>query len=102
MLKLFVVLGPLLRRLYIFLCLVDEDSNGIIDHEELKKCLQKLQLHLSEEEVEDLFCSCDADGSQGIQFNEFVVLLCLFYLLMGPSTSPHPVSSINLILLLLF
>lgn len=73
----------------------DEDSNGIIDHEELKKCLQKLQLHLTEQEIDDLFCSCDADGSQGIQFNEFIVILCLIYLLMEPSTSTHPTSKMG-------
>ncbi|KAF3975707.1 hypothetical protein CMV_001059 [Castanea mollissima] len=65
----------------------DEDSNGTIDREELKKCLQKLQLHLTEEEVEDLFHSCDIDGSEGIQFNEFIVLLCLIYLLKEPSSN---------------
>ncbi|XP_042966735.1 probable calcium-binding protein CML22 isoform X5 [Carya illinoinensis] len=32
----------------------DEDSNGTIDQEELKKCLQKLQLHLTEEETSRL------------------------------------------------
>uniref|UniRef100_A0A2N9G5V1 EF-hand domain-containing protein n=1 Tax=Fagus sylvatica TaxID=28930 RepID=A0A2N9G5V1_FAGSY len=65
----------------------DEDSNGTIDREELKKCLQKLQLHLTEEEVEDLFHSCDIDGSEGIQFKEFIVLLCLIYLLKEPSST---------------
>jgi len=65
----------------------DEDSNGTIDREELKKCLQKLQLHMTEEEVEDLFHSCDINGSEGIQFNEFIVLLCLIYLLKEPSSS---------------
>ncbi|KAG7018862.1 putative calcium-binding protein CML22 [Cucurbita argyrosperma subsp. argyrosperma] len=59
----------------------DEDSNGSIDREELKKCLQQLQMHMNEDEVEDLFHSCDIDGSSGIQFNEFIVLLCLIYLL---------------------
>ncbi|CAK9318860.1 unnamed protein product [Citrullus colocynthis] len=59
----------------------DEDSNGSIDREELKKCLQQLQMHMTEDEVEDLFHSCDIDGSAGIQFNEFIVLLCLIYLL---------------------
>ncbi|XP_021290974.1 probable calcium-binding protein CML22 isoform X2 [Herrania umbratica] len=66
----------------------DEDSNGTIDREELNKCLEKLQFHQTKEEVEDLFHSCDIDGSQGIQFNEFIVLLCLIYLLMKPSSSP--------------
>ncbi|KAL6185741.1 hypothetical protein ACLB2K_041868 [Fragaria x ananassa] len=66
---------------------IDEDSNGTIDREELKKCLQKLQLHLTAEEIEDLFHSCDMDGSEGIQFNEFIVLLCLIYLLKDPNTT---------------
>lgn len=65
----------------------DEDSNGAIDRDELKRCLEKLQLQLPEEEVEDLFHSCDIDRSEGIQFNEFIVLLCLIYLLMKPATS---------------
>ena len=79
--------------LYIFL--IDEDGNGNIDMEELKKCLQKLQLNLKEEEVEDLFHSCDIDQSEGIQFNEFIVLLCLIYLLVEHSSSPLRVSTIN-------
>ncbi|XWS35128.1 hypothetical protein CRYUN_Cryun21dG0099600 [Craigia yunnanensis] len=70
----------------------DEDSNGTIDREELNKCLEKLQLRLTKEEVEDLFRSCDIDGSEDIQFNEFIVLLCLIYLLMKPS-SPDAVST---------
>ncbi|CAI0436810.1 unnamed protein product [Linum tenue] len=64
----------------------DEDGNGSIDREELKKCLEKLQLiNLKESEMDDLFHSCDFDGSGGIQFNEFIVLLCLIYLLAHPS-----------------
>ncbi|XVE84757.1 hypothetical protein DITRI_Ditri17bG0038300 [Diplodiscus trichospermus] len=70
----------------------DEDSNGTIDREELNKCLEKL--NLTKEEVEDLFRSCDIDGSEGIQFNEFIVLLCLIYLLMKPSSSPDTVPTI--------
>lgn len=80
--------------------LADEDSNGSIDREELKKCLQQLQMHMTEDEVEDLFHSCDIDGSAGIQFNEFIVLLCLIYLLKDEHSptvcthkllsSPHP------------
>ncbi|KAK9288456.1 hypothetical protein L1049_016913 [Liquidambar formosana] len=73
----------------------DEDSNRAIDLEELKKCLQKLQVHLTEKEIEDLFHSCDIDGSEGIQFNEFIVLLCLIYLLMDPSTSPNTTSKMG-------
>ncbi|XP_048333589.2 probable calcium-binding protein CML22 isoform X2 [Ziziphus jujuba] len=65
----------------------DEDSNGSIDLDELKKCIKKLQLHFSDAEIHDLFHSCDLDESQGIQFNEFIVLLCLIYLLKEPSSS---------------
>ncbi|KAJ8755201.1 hypothetical protein K2173_018999 [Erythroxylum novogranatense] len=67
----------------------DEDANGAINREELKKCLQQLQINFKEEEIEDLFDSCDINGSGEIHFNEFIVLLCLMYLLAGPSTSPH-------------
>ncbi|XP_022761908.1 probable calcium-binding protein CML22 isoform X2 [Durio zibethinus] len=73
----------------------DEDSNGTIDREELSKCLEKLQLCLTKEEVEDLFHSCDIDGSEGIQFNEFIVLLCLIYLLMKPSFSPDTTLNVD-------
>ncbi|CAH8373766.1 unnamed protein product [Eruca vesicaria subsp. sativa] len=64
----------------------DKDGNGTIDMEELKKCLEELKLmSLSEEEVKGLYGWCDVDG-KGIQFNEFIVLLCLIYLLAKPSS----------------
>ncbi|CAI0380302.1 unnamed protein product [Linum tenue] len=59
---------------------------GSIDLQELKNCLENLQLlNLKELEVEDLF-----DGSGGIQFNEFIALMCLIYLLAQPSSSSSP------------
>lgn len=67
----------------------DEDSNGSLEYNELKKCFEHLQLHLPEEEIEDLFHYCDIDGSKGIQFNEFIVLLCLIYLLEDPPSSDN-------------
>ncbi|KAM7256354.1 hypothetical protein ACFE04_012095 [Oxalis oulophora] len=73
----------------------DEDCNGAIDREELKKCLEELQLHFTNEEVEDLFHSCDIDDSQGIQYNEFIVLLCLIYLLTKSSSTPHITSKMG-------
>ncbi|KAJ0034713.1 hypothetical protein Pint_25414 [Pistacia integerrima] len=73
----------------------DEDSNGIIDREELKKCLEKLQLSLKEQEIDELFDFCDIDGSEGIQFNEFIVLLCLIYLLVIPSSSPDMIEKVG-------
>lgn len=59
--------------------------------EELKKCLEELKLSLSEEEVKGLYGWCDVDGSKGIQFNEFIVLLCLIYLLAKPSSESSAV-----------
>ncbi|KAI3459653.1 hypothetical protein Pfo_016316 [Paulownia fortunei] len=67
----------------------DEDSNGTIDNEELKKCLHTLEFSVRDEEIDDLFHYCDMDESEGIQFNEFIVLLCLIYLLTDYSTSSH-------------
>ncbi|KAL4335649.1 hypothetical protein GQ457_07G012510 [Hibiscus cannabinus] len=64
----------------------DEDLNGAIDHQELKKCLHKLGVCFTEEEIDDLFKACDIDEDMGIKFNEFVVLLCLVHLLRGDAT----------------
>ncbi|XP_044498196.1 probable calcium-binding protein CML22 isoform X2 [Mangifera indica] len=74
----------------------DEDSSGVIDRDELKKCLEKLNLHKEEKEIDELFNSCDIDGSKGIQFTEFIVFLCLIYLLMIPSSSSFMVGSTEL------
>ncbi|PKI57573.1 probable calcium-binding protein CML22 [Punica granatum] len=65
----------------------DEDSNGTIDRQELRKCLEKLQLQMTDKDVDDLFHSCDMDGTEGIQFKEYIVLLCLIHLLKDPSPS---------------
>ncbi|PHT25993.1 putative calcium-binding protein CML22 [Capsicum baccatum] len=73
----------------------DEDSNGTIDRDELKKCVKKLQFHVKEEEIDDLFDSCDVDEKEGIQFNEFIVLLCLLYLVMDSSSSSNNTSKIG-------
>lgn len=64
----------------------DEDSNGAIDHNELKSCFEKLEVTFTEEETNDLFEACDINDSDGIQFNEFVVVLSLVYLLHEPTT----------------
>lgn len=72
----------------------DEDSNGTIDREELKKCINKLHFHVKEEEIDDLFDSCDVDEKEGIQFNEFIVLLCLLYLLVDSSSSSNNTSRV--------
>uniref|UniRef100_A0A0E0KYG0 EF-hand domain-containing protein n=1 Tax=Oryza punctata TaxID=4537 RepID=A0A0E0KYG0_ORYPU len=61
----------------------DDDSNGTIDNEELRNCLNKLQVQMSEEEIDNIHRYCDIDNRKGIQFPEFVVFLCLMYLLFG-------------------
>lgn len=66
---------------WLYILLIDEDVNGSIDLEELKKCLQKLILTLKEE-VEDLFHSCDIDNSTSSMFLEVI------YLLVEHSSSP--------------
>ncbi|KAK6914278.1 EF-hand domain, partial [Dillenia turbinata] len=73
----------------------DEDSNGAIDFDEFNKCLNKLQVHLTDKEAKDLYDSCDIDNRHGIQFNEFIVLLCLVYLLMEPFSSTETISRIG-------
>ncbi|XP_058736812.1 probable calcium-binding protein CML22 [Vicia villosa] len=65
----------------------DEDSNGSIEPDELKTFLEDLELHLQENEIENIFQYCDIDGSKGIQFNEFIVLLCLIHILTEPLSS---------------
>jgi len=65
----------------------DEDSNGEIDKEELKHCFQKLEISFTEEEICDLFEACDINEDMGMSFNEFVVFLCLVYLLNEPAVS---------------
>lgn len=65
--------------------LADEDSNGMIDPEELKCCFHKLEISCVEEEISDLFKACDLTENMGMKFNEFIVLLCLVYLLKEPA-----------------
>lgn len=65
----------------------DEDLNGTIDHEELKKCFHKLEINFTEEEINDLFEACDINKDMGMKFNEFIVLLCLVYLLRDDPTA---------------
>ncbi|KAL5200125.1 hypothetical protein ABZP36_021328 [Zizania latifolia] len=65
----------------------DEDSNGEIDKQELKHCFQKLEIAFNEEEINDLFEACDINEDMGMKFNEFIVFLCLIYLLNEPAVS---------------
>ncbi|MQM06004.1 hypothetical protein Taro_038822, partial [Colocasia esculenta] len=63
----------------------DEDSNGSIDPEELKHCFQNLEISFTEEEITDLFEACGISENIGMKFNEFIVLLCVVYLLQEPA-----------------
>ncbi|KAL9232769.1 hypothetical protein vseg_007839 [Gypsophila vaccaria] len=65
----------------------DEDHNGFLDQEELQKCLKDLPSNLTTKDFDDIFNSCDVDGNGLIQFHEFIVFLCLIYLLARPSSS---------------
>ncbi|ONH99510.1 hypothetical protein PRUPE_6G033600 [Prunus persica] len=67
----------------------DEDSNGAIDQEEMKKCFYKLEVSFTDEEISDLFEACDINEDMGIKFNEFIVLICLVYLLKDDSNDVH-------------
>ncbi|KAF9604996.1 hypothetical protein IFM89_012952 [Coptis chinensis] len=74
----------------------DEDSNGAIDPEELKHCFHKLEIKFAEEEIIDLFEACDINANMGMKFNEFIVLLCLVYLLKEDPTALHAKSKMGL------
>jgi hypothetical protein len=71
---------------YCSIC-ADEDSNGEIDQLELKHCFQKLDISFTDEEIKDLFEACDIYEHMGMKFNEFIVFLCLVYLLNDPAVS---------------
>lgn len=70
----------------------DEDSNGAIDQEEMKKCFHKMEISFTEEEINDLFQACDINEDMGMKFNEFIVLLSLVYLLKDGQNTIHTVS----------
>ncbi|KAK9152281.1 hypothetical protein Syun_010590 [Stephania yunnanensis] len=74
----------------------DEDSNGAIDHQELKNCFGKLEINFTDEEITDLFKACDMNENLGIKFNEFIVLLCLVYLFKEDPTSIQARSRLGL------
>ncbi|KAB2634200.1 calcium-binding protein CML21 [Pyrus ussuriensis x Pyrus communis] len=67
----------------------DEDSNGMIDQEEMKKCFSKLEVSFTDEEIIDLFEACDINEDMGIKFNEFIVLICLVHLLKDDNKAVH-------------
>ncbi|KAL2475937.1 putative calcium-binding protein CML21 [Abeliophyllum distichum] len=74
----------------------DEDGNGAIDPQELKNCFHKLEINFTEEEIDDLFEACDINEDMGMNFNEFIVLLCLVYLLKDDPTAQHAISRMGM------
>ncbi|PWA87728.1 EF-hand domain pair [Artemisia annua] len=70
----------------------DVDSNGTIDRDELRKCLHKFQIDCTEDEINELFESCNLGRNKGMKLNEFIVVLCLIYLLTCTSSSNHTVT----------
>ncbi|XP_019183147.1 PREDICTED: probable calcium-binding protein CML21 [Ipomoea nil] len=74
----------------------DEDGNGIIDHKELKHCFHKLEINFTDEEIDDLFEACDINRDMGMEFKEFIVLLCLVYLLKDGPEAQHAQSRMDL------
>ncbi|KAK9080718.1 hypothetical protein SSX86_000476 [Deinandra increscens subsp. villosa] len=70
-----------LRKCKVIFEQFDEDKSGAIDLKELKHCFEKLQVIFTNEEINDIFKTCDLNEDMGISFNEFIVLLCLVYLL---------------------
>nr|GLL22471.1 probable calcium-binding protein CML21 isoform X1 [Ipomoea trifida] len=74
----------------------DVDGNGAIDPTELKYCFHKLEINFTDEEINDLFEACDINHHMGIKFNEFIVLLCLAYLLRDNSNALHAQSGMDL------
>ncbi|KAI3456746.1 hypothetical protein Pfo_013409 [Paulownia fortunei] len=74
----------------------DEDGNGAIDPQELKHCFHKLEINFTDEEINDLFEACDINENMGMKFNEFIVLLCLVYLLKEDPTAQHAKSCMGM------
>ncbi|KAK3008197.1 hypothetical protein RJ639_015367 [Escallonia herrerae] len=74
----------------------DEDGNGSIDPQELTRCFRKLEINFTDVEVKDLFDACDINDDMGIKFNEFIVLLCLVYLLKEDPSALHAKSRMGI------
>ncbi|XP_024976575.1 probable calcium-binding protein CML21 [Cynara cardunculus var. scolymus] len=85
-----------LRRCKVIFEQFDEDNSGAIDLTELKHCLDKLQANFTNEEINDIFTTCDLNDDMGISFNEFIVLLCLVYLLKEDSAADQSKSRLGI------
>lgn len=65
----------------------------------MKRAFSKLEVSFTEEEINDLFEACDINEDMGIKFNEFIVLICLVFLLKDDQNAGETVSKTqNLIL----
>ncbi|MCD7456148.1 putative calcium-binding protein cml21 [Datura stramonium] len=85
-----------LRKCKVIFQEFDEDSNGAIDPQELKHAFNKLEINFTDEEISDLFEACDINEDMRIEFSEFIVLLCLVYLLKDDSSALHAKSRMGL------
>ncbi|CAN4117848.1 unnamed protein product [Withania somnifera] len=85
-----------LRKCKVIFQEFDEDSNGAIDPQELKHAFFKLEINFTDEEISDLFEACDINEGMGIEFSEFIVLLCLVYLLKDDPSALHAKSRMGL------
>ncbi|XP_051125073.1 probable calcium-binding protein CML21 isoform X2 [Andrographis paniculata] len=74
----------------------DEDGNGAVDPQELRRCFRKMEIDFSEDEINDLFKACDINEDMGMKFNEFIVLICLVYLLGEDPTAQHARSRLGI------
>ena len=54
---------------------IDNNGDGYIDVEEFGIFLRSIGLNPTDEEVLDLFCKMDKDGSRMIEFDEFINIL---------------------------
>nr|XP_043608391.1 probable calcium-binding protein CML21 [Erigeron canadensis] len=85
-----------LRKCKVIFQQFDEDRNGAIDIKELKHCFDKLQVKFTNDEINDIFKACDLNDDMGISFNEFIVLLCLVYLLKEDPAAPQSKSRMGI------
>lgn len=49
-------------------------------------------MNVPDEEINDLFEACDINADMGMEFNEFIVLLCLLHLLKDDPAAMRAVS----------
>merc|ERR1711971_254251 len=66
--------------------LYDTDGDGVINHEEILALISKIGGTMSEGEAKALVSKADKDGSKGIDFTEFAMLMDSVCLLESPSS----------------